>query len=124
MITTVGVLLGITALICLLGGLNIMLKGAMYFLPEGTPVQHVLDNLVRFLAGIYFSGGFLFAYAAWHITVLGDIVYLLGLMVMFSGLGRLYSRYKTGSAGRYFDWIMVVEIVLGLSIIILKQVAG
>lgn len=124
MITATGILLGITALICLLGGMNILLKGAMYFLPKETPVQHVLDNLVRFLGGIYFSAGFLFAYAAWHVTVLGDIIYFLGLMVMFSGLGRLYSRYKTGSAGRYFDWIMIVEIVLGLSIIVLKRVSG
>jgi hypothetical protein len=120
MIVTLGILLGLVALICFLGGMNIMLKGAMSFLPKETPPQLVLDDLVRFLAGIYFGSGFLLAYAAFNVASLGNVIYFMGIIVMFSGLGRLYSRYKLGSAGRYFDFIMIFEILLGLIIIALE----
>ncbi|MCO5286183.1 MAG: DUF4345 domain-containing protein [Chitinophagaceae bacterium] len=120
MTLAISILLGIVALICLSGGINLMVKGAMQFVPESTPPQLVLDNLFRFLAGIYLSGGFLFGYSALNVDSAGHTVYFLGLMVVFSGLGRLYSRLRMGSAGKYFDSIMVVEILLGLSIIVLK----
>jgi len=114
------ILIGLVALIGFLGGMNLMLKGAMKFLPKETPPQPILDNLVRFLSGIYFGAGFLFAYAAFNVGTLGDVVYFLGLIVLFSGLGRLFSRIKIGSAGQYFDIIMFVEIILGLAIITLQ----
>ena len=114
------VLLEMVALICFLGGLNLLLKGAMKFLPKEMPPQLVLDNLVRFLAGIYFASGFLFSYAAFYTSALGAMIYIFGITVIFSGLGRVYSRYKVGSAGKYFDFIMLLEVVLGLSIIALK----
>ena len=116
------VLLGLVALICFLGGINVLRKGAMGFLPKKTAPQLVLDNLVRFLAGIYFSAGFLFVYAALNIRNIGDVIYFLGIIVGSSGLGRLYSRSKVGSAGRYFDIIMVVEILLGISIVLLEWI--
>lgn len=97
-----------------------MVKGAMSFLPKETPPQLVLDNLIRFLSGIYLGSGFLFGYAAFHVESLGNAVYLLGLIVIFSGLGRLYSRFRVGTAGKYFDLIMSFEIILGLVIILLK----
>lgn len=117
---TLTILLALVALICLLGGINLINKGAMKFLPEGTPPQQVLDNLFRFLAGIYLAGAFLFTYAALNTGTIGNVGYFLGLMVLFSGLGRLYSRLKLGSAGSYFDWMMLVEIALGLAIIVLQ----
>ncbi len=120
MVLALGILLGLVALICFLGGTNVMLKGAMSFLPKETPPQLVLDDLVRFLGGIYLGLGFLFAYAAFNVESMGSSIYFLGIVVGFSGLGRWYSRYKVGSAGMYFDVIMVVEILLGLSIILIE----
>ncbi len=120
MIIANSILLGLVALICFLGGINLLLKGSMHFLPKETPAQPVLDNPFRFLSGIYFSGGFVMAYAALHVKDAGNVIYFLGLMVVFSGIGRLYSRLKVGSAGKYFDSMMIVEILLGLAIIILK----
>ena len=114
------ILLGIVAAICFLGGINLLLKGAMKFLPKDTPPQLVLDNLVRFLAGIYFASGFLFTYATINTSALGTMIYIFGITVIFSGLGRAYSRFKIGSAGKYFDFIMILEIILGLSIMALK----
>jgi hypothetical protein len=47
---------------------------------------------------------------------MGDLIYFVGVVVIFSGLGRLYSRIKVGSPGAYYDTMMVFEILLGLSI--------
>lgn len=117
---TVKILLGIVTLICLLGGTNLQVKGANSFLPENTPPQRIIDNLIRFLSGIYFSLGFLVTWVIFHFEHETDMVYFIGLVVVFSGLGRVYSRVKVGSAGKYFDFIMVFEIVLGIVIISLQ----
>lgn len=114
------IILGIVALICLLGGTNILLKGAMHFLPKETPTQLVLDDLVRFLAGIYFGFSFLLAYAVFNMRDLGNAIYFLGIIVFFSGFGRLYSRIKVGTAGKYFDFVMTFEMILGITIVILQ----
>ena len=117
---TLRILLIILSLICLLGGLNLLIKGAGYFLPKTTPPQRILDNLVRFLSGIYFSLGFLMAWVVFNLAEINDLLYFIGIVVIFSGLGRLYSRIKVGSAGKYFDFIMLFEILLGISVIVLQ----
>lgn len=114
------ILLGLVTLICLLGGLNLLIKGVHSFLPDTTPPQPVLDNLFRFLSGIYFGLGFLMAWVDFHFHETNGLVYFIGLVVIFSGLGRLYSRMKLGSAGSYFDSMMIVEIVLGIGIVVLQ----
>jgi hypothetical protein len=107
------------ATICFLGGANLLRKGAMDFLPAETPPQIVLDNLLRFLSGIYFASGLLFVYAVVFHSEIGNIRYCFGIIVLFSGLGRWLSKAKLGSAGRYFDTIMWIEIGLGILILIL-----
>jgi hypothetical protein len=120
MTLSITIILGIISIICLLGGLNILLKGAGYFLPKETPPQIVLDNVVRFMAGIYFGMGFLVAWTALHLDQIHDLVYLLGIVVFCSGLGRLYSRIKMGSGGMYLFAMMCLEIVLGGTLILLQ----
>jgi Domain of unknown function (DUF4345) len=114
------ILLGLLALICLLGGANLMIKRTGSFLPEGGAPRPVLDNLFRFLSGIYFGLGFLMAYVVLHFHQLHDLIYFIGIVVLFSGLGRLYSRSRVGSAGNYFDNIMAFEILLGIAIVLLQ----
>lgn len=114
------IILGVIATICFLGGANILLKGAGYFLPKETPPQIVLDNVVRFLAGIYFGMGFLLVWAVIHINKIDDLVYLLGIIVCLSGLGRLYSRAKMGPGGTYLFAVMCLEIILGITLILLQ----
>ena len=72
----------------------------MKFLSKGIPTQVVMNNLVRFLSGNYFASGFLFVYAAFNIFGLGLTIYILGIIVIFPGLGRLFSRVKVGTAGK------------------------
>ena len=117
---TLRILLSILSLICWLGGLNLLIKGAGYFFFQTTPPQRILDNLVRFLSGIYFSLGFLIAWVIFNLAEVNSLLYFIGIVVIFSGLGRLYSRMKVGSAGKYFDVIMIFEIVLGMCIMVLQ----
>ena len=113
---TLKILLGLVTMICFLGGMNLLIKGANSFLPESARPQPVLDNLFRFLSGIYFGLGFLMAWVLFHIQESGDLIYFIGIVVVFSGFGRLYSRVKVGAAGKYFDSMMIIEIVFGISI--------
>ena len=46
---TLQILLAIVSLICFAGGVNLLIKGASYFVPKTTPQLSVLDNLFRFL---------------------------------------------------------------------------
>jgi uncharacterized membrane protein HdeD (DUF308 family) len=114
------IFLGIVSLICLLCGLNLLLKGAKSFLPNTIPPQPILDNLFRFLSGIYFGLGILMAWVVFNFHQISDLIYFIGLVVIFSGIGRMYSRIKVGSAGKYFDYMMVLEIILGICIILLQ----
>lgn len=114
------ILLGIVSLICLAGGINLLIKGTSSFLPETIPTQPILDNLFRFLSGIYFGLGFLMTWVVFNLQEINDLIYFIGIVVTFSGLGRLYSRLKVGTAGKYFDYIMVFEIILGISIVLLQ----
>lgn len=118
--TAIQVLIGLIALICFLGGANILIKGAGHFLPKETPVQKVLDNLLRFLSGIYFGFGFLMVWSIFHISQIHELIYFFGIIVIFSGIGRLYSLLKVGSAGTYFNIIMAFEILLGISLMVLE----
>ena len=117
---TLQILLGVISLICLLGGVNLLIKGTNSFLPESVQPQQVLDNLFRFLSGIYFGMGFLMGWVVFHFHEIDGLIYFIGVVVIFSGLGRLYSRLKVGSAGTYFDYVMVFEIVLGISVVVLQ----
>ncbi|HRP89282.1 MAG TPA: DUF4345 domain-containing protein [Edaphocola sp.] len=118
--TALKILLASVALICIFGGINLLVKGAASFLPKDLPSQKIIDNLFRFLAGIYFSAGFLMTFVLFNTSYFKNIIYFLALMVIFSGLGRLYSKYKVGSAGKYFDIMMWVEIGLGITISLLN----
>ena len=113
------ILIALTTLICFLGGANLLMKGTAAYLPKDLPAQLELDNLFRFTSGIYFGLGFLMLWITFHMKEAGEVIFYIGIVVVFSGLGRLYSKTKVGSAGKYFENIMIVEIVLGLAIIIL-----
>ena len=120
MVIVLQVLLGFVSLICLLEGMYLLIKGAKSFLPQPASPPPVLDNLFRFLSGIFFGLGFLVGWAVFNFHRIGDMIYFIGILVVFSGLGRWYSKTKVGSAGKYFDFSMVFEIVLGVSIILLQ----
>jgi len=117
---TIQIILGILSVICFLGGANILIKGAGYFLPKEIPPQVTLDNVIRFLSGVYFGMGFLVAWAVFNVQEINDLIYFLGIVVCCSGLGRLYSRIKLGPGGNYLYFIMWFEIALGIALVLLQ----
>jgi len=88
--------------------------GALQFTlgqPETSPR---LDNVHRFMAGVYFSTGLIGAWAAWTIGEQGTLVYLIALGVLLAGIGRIVSISRVGLPETHAVWLgyLVPELVL------------
>ncbi len=79
----------IVAAIAIVGGSLQMYLGQ----PDTSPR---LDNVHRFMAGVYLSTGIIAGWAALTIRQQGMLVYLLALGVFLAGCGRLLSISKVG----------------------------
>ena len=55
-----------------------------------------LDNVHRFMAGVYLSTGFICLWAGITVRQQGFLIYLLALGVLLAGIGRLVSIAKVG----------------------------
>ena len=73
-----------------------------------------LDNVHRFMAGVYFSVGVICFWAAVTVREQGVLVYLLALGVLLAGIGRLVSMAKVGLPEPHSVWLayLVPELVL------------
>jgi hypothetical protein len=85
----VRVCLSLIAAIAMFGGALQMYLGQ----PETSPR---LDNVHRFMAGVYFSTGVISLWAAITVRQQGTLIYLLALGVFLAGVGRLVSIGKVG----------------------------
>jgi hypothetical protein len=93
--------------------------------PDTTPR---LDNIHRFLAGVYLGTGFICAWAGWTVRQQGTLVYLLALGGFLAGIGRLISMMKlgipepTGLWLAYFASEIIVPIVIVIAQTMSKKV--
>lgn len=73
-----------------------------------------LDNVHRFMAGIYLATGIICLWAALTIRQQGVLVYLLSLGVLLAGTGRLISIRKVGLPQPTAVWLgyLIPELVL------------
>lgn len=103
----VRVCLFIVAAIAMLGGALQMYLGE----PQSGPR---LDNVHRFMAGVYFSTGVISLWAAVTVQQQGTLVYLLALGVLLAGVGRLVSIGKVGLPKPTAVWLgyLIPELVL------------
>jgi len=103
----VQVCLFLVAAIAFTGGILQMILGE----PESAPR---LDNVHRFMAGVYLSTGFINFWAALTIRRQGTLVYLLALGVFFAGMGRLLSISRVGLPEPRAVWLgyLVPELLL------------
>ena len=103
----VQVSLFLVAAIALMGGTLQMFLGQ----PDTSPR---LDNVHRFMAGVYFSTGLISLWAAITIRQQGTLVYLLALGVLLAGLGRVLSISKVGLPKPTAVWLgyLIPELVL------------
>ena len=104
-ITQVG--LFVVAAIAMFGGSLQMYLGQ----PDTSPR---LDNVHRFMAGVYLSTGIICLWAALTIRQQGFLVYLLALGVLLAGMGRLVSISKVGLPKPTSVWLgyLFPELVL------------
>ena len=114
----VQVCLFIVAAIAMLGGALQMVLGQ----PDTTPR---LDNVHRFMAGVYFSTGVISFWAARTIRQQGTLVYLLALGVLLAGIGRLVSISQVGLPQPAPVWLgyLIPELVLPF-VIVFAQAAS
>lgn len=73
-----------------------------------------LDNVHRFMAGVYLSSGLICLWAAFSIRQQGFLIYLLALGVFLAGVGRLMSIAKVGLPKPTRVWLgyLIPELVL------------
>jgi len=84
-----------------------------------------LDNVHRFMAGVYFSTGVISLWAALTIRQQRFLIYLLALGVLLAGVGRLVSIAKVGLPQPSAVWLgyLIPELALPV-IIVLAHRAG
>ena len=109
----VQVCLLLIAAIAIFGGLLQMYLGQ----PDTSPR---LDNVHRFMAGVYLAMGLMGVWAALTIGQQGVLVYFLALGAFLGGVGRLVSMAKVGLPEPRAIWLgyLVPELVLPVVIVI------
>jgi hypothetical protein len=112
----VRVCLLLMAAIGLLGGTLQMYLGQ----PETTPR---LDNVHRFMAGIYLGSGILGFWAAITVRRHSTLIYLLALAVLLGGIGRLVSISQVGLPEPAAVWLgyLVPELLLPAIMIVAQR---
>lgn len=103
----VQVCLFLVAAIAMSGGALQMYLGE----PDTSPR---LDNVHRFMAGVYFSTGIINLWAALTIRRQGALVFLLALGVLLAGIGRLVSISQVGLPEPAAVWLgyLIPELLL------------
>jgi Domain of unknown function (DUF4345) len=101
----------LVAAIAVTGGALQMVLGQ----PETSPR---LDNIHRFMAGVYLSTGVISLWAALTIRRQGALVLLIALGVLLAGIGRLVSIAQVGLPEPAALWLfyLVPELLLPLVI--------
>lgn len=114
----VQICLFIFAAIALFGGMLQMYRGE----PDTSPS---LDNVHRFMAGVYFSTGIINLWAAFTIREQGTLIYLLALGVFIAGVGRLVSMKRVGLPRPAGVWLgyLIPELTLPIVIVVAKLFA-
>ncbi len=115
----VQICLFIVALIAISGGALQMYLGE----PETTPR---LDNIHRFMAGVYFSAGVIGLWAGITIRKHNALVFLLALTVFLGGVGRLLSMAQVGIPEPSSVWLgyLIPELLLPCIMVIAQVVTN
>jgi hypothetical protein len=101
--------------VCLLVVAAIAIFGGALQMYLGQPATAPrLDNVHRFMAGVYLSTGVINLWAAITIRQQGVLVYLLALGVFLAGVGRLVSINKVGLPEPAAVWLgyLAPELIL------------
>jgi hypothetical protein len=97
-----------------LAGAIALFGGTLQFVlgqPDTTPR---LDNVHRFMAGVYFATGLICVWAGYTVREQNVLIYLLAFGILMAGVGRLVSIAKVGLPQPHAVWLgyMVPELLL------------
>ena len=101
--------------VCLFAFSAIALFGGALQMVLGQPDTNArLDNVHRFMAGIYFGCGVICLWAGLTVRTQGTLVFLIAFGVFLSGCGRLLSMSKVGLPQPRAVWLgyLVPELLL------------
>ncbi|MBX2946807.1 MAG: DUF4345 domain-containing protein [Cyclobacteriaceae bacterium] len=79
--------------------------GALQFYLGQPDTSPRLDNIHRFMAGIYFSCGVIALWAAVTVRQQGTLIYLIALAIFMGGAGRLVSMGMVGIPEPQWLWL-------------------
>jgi hypothetical protein len=115
----VQICLFIVAFIALTGGALQLYLGE----PETTPR---LDNIHRFMAGVYFSAGVIGLWAGVTIRQHTTLIYLLALTVFMGGVGRLVSMSQVGIPLPESTWLgyVIPELLLPCVMVVAQRITN
>lgn len=115
----VQICLFLVAAIAVFGGTLQIVLGEPDTLPR-------LDNVHRFMAGVYFSTGLINGWAAITIRRQGTLVYLLAFGVLMAGIGRLVSISQVGLPEPSAVWLgyLIPELLLPFVIAVAHTVTA
>ncbi|MEA2856098.1 MAG: hypothetical protein QOH98_419 [Methylobacteriaceae bacterium] len=109
--------------LCLIGAIALS-GGALQFVLGEPETSARLDNVHRFMAGVYFSTGLIAIWAAITIREQGVLVYLLALGVFLAGCGRLVSIWMVGLPEPHAMWLAYLLPELMLPVVIVAAHAA
>lgn len=91
-----------------------VIGGSLQFYLGQPDTSPRLDNVHRFMAGVYLSTGLIALWAGITVRQQGFLVYLLALGVLLAGVGRLVSIAKVGLPSPAAVWLgyLVPELVI------------
>jgi len=91
--------------------------------PETTPR---LDNIHRFMAGVYFASGLIGLWAGATIRQQKTLVFLLALSILFGGVGRLVSISQVGLPEPSALWLgyLIPELLLPCIMVVAQLVTN
>jgi len=103
-----------------------MFGGALQMFLGQPDTSARLDNVHRFMAGVYFSTGVISLWAALTVRQQGFLIYLLALGVLLAGVGRLVSIGQVGLPKPTAVWLgyLIPELTLPVIIVVAHRMGS
>ena len=97
-----------------------LLGGAFQFYSGEPEVNARLDNVHRFMAGIYFGCGTICAWAGWTVRKQKTLILLIAFTVFTAGMGRVLSMSKVGIPEPQSVWLgyLIPELTLPIIVVL------
>ncbi len=116
-LVTLQIIFFILFLVAFRGSVTSLVKGSGDKLPNSSSGVRQLDNVYRFMAGIYLGASGICLWMVLTMNEQGTLVYLVGLMVFFAGVGRVISFQVQGIPNLRFFRYAIAELLLSLLIV-------